>query len=879
MPNDGPNALLEAALLYASLGWRVVAQHTPRFVATGTRCSCDNLGDAKCENVGKHPRYDKDLLPAGMSSATSDPELIRKWWDLWPDANISLAAGKESGIIVIDVDPPNGGKHSLDRIEAMHGRLPSTVYARSGRGIHLYYRYPSEIEIPSSMTLLGKGLELKSDGSGITAPPSLHEIGTTYTWIVDPTEEDLADLPSWLIDLCQRGVDLANVRHLPSGPRRVHTLADKIRRCRAYVDRQPGAPKGARKQTLIRVIANIGLDFDLDAEDFEPIIMSWAFRCDPPLEENHVLQAIRWAYRPGRRRRDRGYRLDEDSQEWLAAMEVKRRREDDDEAYWAAMEPLSAMQSAPANAALPAPAPPAPPARGGSRKSQKPTDPGDGGGRGKKPPAPPGPPGPPGPPDDDDDEGPSNPLRFKALDPDGKDLTYLLLGPDRLALTEIGNGQRIVRDHGRDIRFDPQAGKTGHWYLWDGKRWKIDRTDEIVSTAVTTARSMNKLMTKLKEDAKSTWRGWIQKSESRSGISASLYFAGRTRGISVESADFDAEEFLVNTQSGIYDIRTQKMTKHRRSAMMSKITAVGPDSSKCKRWLDFLNTVMDGNREMIDFLQLAAGYTFTGSTREECIFLCYGTGKNGKSTFINTLQSISADYAKSVRFDTFLERKRAAEAASSDLAMLMGARLVVATEPPQNQRMDEATIKWITGRDIITARFLFSEHFEYQPRLKIWLASNHQPEIRGVDEGIWRRIRLIPFTVEIPEKARVPELPDLLREEYPGILNWILEGAHKWYKHGHLFTPKAVQDATQQYRDEMDRLADFIHRHCTVGEGCKVRSRELYEAYKRWSEQEAGEKPMGNRYFTQAMKERSFSAKRERDGMMYHGIGLRQDPI
>jgi len=221
--------------------------------------------------------------------------------------------------------------------------------------------------------------------------------------------------------------------------------------------------------------------------------------------------------------------------------------------------------------------------------------------------------------------------------------------------------------------------------------------------------------------------------------------------------------------------------------------------------------------------------------------------------------------------------KRHSSPISNDVADLRGARFVTAVEIESGRRMAEVLIKQMTGSDKLKARFLYSEHFEFKPEFKIFLAANHKPVIRGTDHAIWRRIRLVPFTVQIPEKEQDKELPGKLKTELPGILNWAIEGCLSWQYEG-LTPPQAVQDATQNYRQEMDTLAEFLAERCIIAPGASVPAADLYKAYTAWAEENGEKKPLSQRDFGLILTERGFEGKRGTGGRtVRHGIGLRAE--
>ncbi len=280
---------------------------------------------------------------------------------------------------------------------------------------------------------------------------------------------------------------------------------------------------------------------------------------------------------------------------------------------------------------------------------------------------------------------------------------------------------------------------------------------------------------------------------------------------------------------------------------------------------------MSGDAELVTFLQRAAGYSLTGSTREQCLFVLYGTGANGKSSLLDTLRLLLGDYAQQTESKTFTEKKQ--DSISNDIARLKGARLVAASETESGGRLAESLVKQMTGGEPLTARFLHQEFFEFRPEFKVWLGTNHKPVIKGSDNAIWRRIRLIPFDVTIPPAERDKDLLFKLREELPGILAWAVRGCADWLRNG-LSEPESVMSATSAYRDEMDVLGPFFSECCHFTHIAKTSASELYRAYGGWVER-FGEKPMSQRSFGMSLSERGLSRSKNSAGLVFwSGIGL-----
>jgi putative DNA primase/helicase len=300
---------------------------------------------------------------------------------------------------------------------------------------------------------------------------------------------------------------------------------------------------------------------------------------------------------------------------------------------------------------------------------------------------------------------------------------------------------------------------------------------------------------------------------------------------------FDSDPMLLNCQNGTLDLRTLDLRHHRPADRITKQTGAPYDATaSCPLWLKFLDRIMDHDQDMIAFLQRAAGYSLTGDTTEHAFMFLYGTGRNGKSTFTETLGAMLGDYAGRVRSDTLLTKRDSA--IPNDLAGLAGARFVVASELPEGRRLDEPLIKDLTGGDTVRVRFLHREFFEFRPQAKIWMFGNHRPQVRGTDEGMWSRVRLIPFAVTIPEAERDPKLAQRLRGELPGILAWAVDGCLAWQSGG-LKPPAKVLAATSAYRADQDAIGQFLAECCTADPAATIRAGQLYDVYKTWAGSEA----------------------------------------
>ena len=352
---------------------------------------------------------------------------------------------------------------------------------------------------------------------------------------------------------------------------------------------------------------------------------------------------------------------------------------------------------------------------------------------------------------------------------------------------------------------------------------------------------------------------WAAKSQTASAVESILTLASSDPRVVRLAAQFDADPDVLNVANGTLNLRTGKLAPHDRAAHHTKIAPVAFDlSATCTRWESYLLRVVP-DAAVRNLLRVAVGYSLTGHTSEECLFLLWGTGKNGKSRFFDVLRGLSGDYGLTADFETFLEKPvSGGSGPTEDLARLRGARIVCTSESSEGTRMNESLVKSLTGRDTIKARGLFQSSFEFQPQFSIWMAANHRPVIKGSDDGIWRRMRLIPFTETIHAHEVEKDLPDALRAELPGILLWALSGAMQWYRTG-LPSADAVDAATLAYRTESDVLAPFLDECCDTGERLSSPRGELYAGYVAWCK-ENGERAVTQNVFGRKLTDRGFGA-------------------
>ena len=452
-------------------------------------------------------------------------------------------------------------------------------------------------------------------------------------------------------------------------------------------------------------------------------------------------------------------------------------------------------------------------------------------------------------------------------------------------LTDFGNCERFVNLYGFDVKY---CKVFDQWYIWTEHegRWKRDTTGYIQEYAKSTVRSIYGESERNGEEVmRRRLARWAIQCETTSHVEAMLKLARSERVVVVEHDAFDTNPFLLNLKNGVYDLHNHTLVPHRKDLLMSRLCPVSYiQDATCPKWLKFLERIFKGRsdrEEIISFLQRFLGYCLTGSIEEQVLLLLYGAGENGKSVLLNVISKIHGDYASTAEAATFTTAR--SDAVRNDLARLDGARVVTAIEANKSSVIDESVIKQITGGDVITARFLFKELFEYRPQFKLLWAFNHKPVIRDSTHSIWRRILLLPFEEKIASEERILGLDNLLvNEEGPGILNWMIEGLKEYQAHG-LRPPSSIVEATKEYRNDSDILFDFINEMLITNDeqrlgqqDCRVSAATLYDTYTQWCAHNNEKSMMGRKKFFTELLERGYKRIKMNSGNFYVGISVRK---
>ncbi len=457
-------------------------------------------------------------------------------------------------------------------------------------------------------------------------------------------------------------------------------------------------------------------------------------------------------------------------------------------------------------------------------------------------------------------------------------------------LDDMGNAKRFIDLFGEDFRYN-YTDKT--FLYWDGCRWAADQTGAVERSADVSVEAMSAEAEWYEkngdEDAAKAFRKHIK--ASRSNKSKTNMLKEVQHNMPIMPFQLDKHKMAFNVPNGTLSLKSGQLVPAKRDYFITKFSPVEfpvwrnteltadssgdilrqTDNADCPMWRRFLDDIFGGDRELIRYIQKAVGYSMTGDTSEQCVFFLYGTGRNGKSTFLDVLREIFGDYVSNIQPETIMVKNSMGNGINSDIARLKGARMVTTVEPNEGVRLNEGLIKQLTGDDAVTARKLYGNEFEFKPEFKLWMATNHKPIIRGTDDGIWRRIHMIPFTVQIPVDKVDRQLKSKLEREYPAILRWAVEGCLLWQREG-LKQPRAVLDMTREYRREMDVISGFLDDRCEVGEGFSAKSSELYAAYSAWCEANT-EFKMSNTKFSVEMDKR-FGKTKQRDGMYFSGVRL-----
>ncbi|UEM09032.1 phage/plasmid primase, P4 family [Bradyrhizobium barranii subsp. barranii] len=885
-------SILDHALAYAVRGWPVFP----------------------CHPKTKQPLVKSDVEgEGGYKLATIEADTIRAWWKRWPRAMIGFSPGA-IGVFVVDFDAGEDKKTGeifeaaglqLALEGAIGGLLPATLFTRTPRGgVHLWFQKPDDVdEILNRSNLLGpqSKTDIRGDNGYVVLPPSLRDDGVAYAWGGD-AETAIAPAPAALVNLVLRrgafeekpaqgpgiGARAAAGVKPPAGKGDGAIAAgdDAVRRyCLSALDAElqgvRNAGQGGRNDALniaslklAQFVAAGGLNESFVRASLENAAADCGLIRDDGLRA--VKATIESGFRKGRtqprdfdeiRRQaaDRQSRPRGRGQSGSVTRDDGRREDAD-----AADRMASSRRSPSAGAARPsddsnppdssfAPAPP--PGTNGKPSSQTGAArvSAGGWGTGGEPPNPPA----------ETSEARNMRLAF-------------------FPLTDLGNAERFRERYKDRLLWCPAIG----WLSWDGRRWSREGAEELVKIAEhDTVRMIQEEAKELKasgcKDDKDAPRGardfvfkvdrdgnktfysekvasWGRSSEAVNKLGALSKRGAPYFAVSIDK--LDADKMKINVRNGTLVIAKREdadyvdFRPHDPADMITKLAPVDFDPAAERSVFDSFLARVQPQAEMRAFLQQWLGVSLTGVTEQLLAFL-YGKGSNGKSVLMDAVSYVAGDYGETVPIETFLDhgKSRGAGQATPDLAILPGVRMLRTSEPEKGAKLAEALVKLVTGGEPIQARHLNRDFFKFYPQFKLTMSGNYRPTISGTDEGIWRRVRLVPFGVTIPKEERDIHLGDKLRAEASGILNWLLDGLRVWLDKG-LQEPAEVVEATAEYRSASDPLGRFLAACVVDSIGDRVQSSVLHQVYEAWCKA-SGENAWKNRGLSLALQERGYKSK------------------
>ena len=469
--------------------------------------------------------------------------------------------------------------------------------------------------------------------------------------------------------------------------------------------------------------------------------------------------------------------------------------------------------------------------------------------------------------------------------PQGPDLRFF-------PLTDAGNGERIAALFGQDIRYCVEMKK---WLVWDGKRWALDDLNAMRQKGKMMARTIHaQAALEVSDSKRIALEKHARASESFAGISAALGQAATEKGVPISVLELDQQSLLLNCENGVVDLRTGNLLPHNREFLLTKLCPVKYDpAAKCPRFLDFIHWTMGALEDkeltertvrLVSFLQRAFGSSLTGDVSDRAVFVFHGCGKNGKSTLLSVFRDLlGKDYSSQLIIDTIMASKNQESTARADMADLRGARFVMTTEVEKEHKLSEGKVKAMTaGASVpIKCKRLYENPYEFFPTHKLFMDCNDKPRVRGTDEGIWDRLKLVPFEVRISEDQKDKKLPEKLRAEMQGILAWAVRGCLAWQKEG-LGDPPEVSNAGQEWREHDDPLKEFLDDCCEIDPALFVKASDLAAGYEWWAKQNRERYPLGREAFTDRLQSKKFEQSRSRriDGKQartWEGIELKAE--
>jgi len=721
-------AVLAHVRVYVALGLNVLITHG----MLDGRCTC---GNENCSTPGKHPLHSN-----GVYGATTDLEWLEDQYRAFPNSNVGIAMGRESGILALDLDTPQ----AIDAVRKQG--IPSTWKFTTGKGEQHLFRYPDiqeELYIQNAVQL-APGVDIRSDGGYSVVPPSNHYSGKKYYWVVDPEAGPPAELPQWIRDM----LVLKN-----KSATNTNVGADE------HAEIQT---EGGRNDYLFKIGTSMRTA-RFSGEEIRLVLQERNMRsCSPPLDKDEVdqiIDSIIQRYAPGVH----------------------------DEATKQVTEKFGEISKLP----------------------------------------------------------------------------IILLNAPK---TDSGNSECLVEMFGVDFRSCRAMTKTKSeskgMFHWNGSIWEEDNYRQFRQSAMWTARARKAISINAEtvEERKRLYK-FANDSENLGKLEAMCELASANDAVSTKESVWDTDPLKISVANGTLNLKEGTFEEPSRLDYITKQTPVIYDEHKeCPIWEKTLGEIFLDNPEIVPYIQRVFGYSLTGLTDQHLMWFWYGAGANGKSTILNVIKALLGDLAATTSFSTFDTKND--NGRNDGLAELRGKRFVAASEGEQGRSIAEAKIKLVVSSDEVSCRFLFNNLFTYKPTYKVILASNHLPEIKGTDKGIWRRVHLVPFNQTFEGENRDQDLEAKLMGELSGILNWCLRGLTDFWERGGIDPPAAVLYSTRNLEDRSDLFQQWFEERLTPSEGSIIRRSTAYLDYRNYL-RTSGEHPIAKMAWTARMEEMgvNFNAK------------------
>ncbi len=852
----GSDRFKKAVSWYASQGWQILPCHG---IVDG-RCTC-NQKHEESKDIGKHP-----AINAWNRESTSDIVKLNSWWEVNPEYNIGVNC-KTSGFFVIDIDPRSGGENSFEKFEAyVEGALPPTAEATTGRydingkvinGRHLFYKCDINEDLIGNLSKLGfKGIDIKHNGY-VLISPSRHFSGVTYEWVEgkEPWNTPIAEAPEELLKALRKRQRVSGTSSYSSAD--WDSILDEPISQGVDIDRilEEGIDEGERAVMLFKLACALGNKFPIQTVAGREALISLMIRFNgekvrPPMPlegPNSVIMHTERAI-------DFVLKNPIIDKIWPGAAQYANNMIEDTKRTQNAgnQQPLLGVVQPPKDFldeySLPG-------TFGGAVSESI--------NKGMS-----------------LEEASSNENMGIIKDQDA--INEEDRGPDwkGRSLSDTGNGRRLIDSFGQALRYTPGLG----WFVWSNGFWKPDPEDLHIQEVSKKLGSLIASETnRYKEDADQQTKviQWANQAKSEARLKSAINNANSDPRIRVDVEKWDQDPYLLGVTNGVVDLRTGELLQGRPDLYITKRAPVAYTRGMTNmRWQQFLDFATDGDKEFQDWIQRAAGYSMTGLSRYDILFLVYGPAGSGKNTLVEAIVKCLGSSQYAFPLDSSILAMDGGSSRSTDLyhwAEMRGRRMVWVDELPDNERIKENSVKKLTGSSEISARSPGEKPFTFQSQAKLWITTNHRPII--TDDAMWRRIRPIPM-LKTPEKAD-PGLKEYIFDPdgaLPAVLSWAVEGAIKVLGSANrdgLGWCRAVSEAADMYRKNEDRIALFIEEETLKTEGASITVKQLFMIYRSWSE-DRGERPMTQIAFDRKMRERGL--KVEGSGAKATIFGLQMAP-